>query len=130
MIISSNRTHPILKVKPTLCKPIEEDLITLVHLAIPSAEHYEACKEEVTDADFPELNKDNSTTKSTHTNDQVHAAEEEVFEITPRKQANYKSPKKKNRTRKKKAMPATWKRNIRKGLRSSGKEYISTSAKL
>ncbi|KAJ8319696.1 hypothetical protein KUTeg_002739 [Tegillarca granosa] len=50
--------------------------------------------------------------------------------ITPRKQAKYKSPKQKFRSRKRKARPETWKKNIRKRLRLAGQEYISISGKL
>ncbi|CAC5416611.1 unnamed protein product [Mytilus coruscus] len=43
----------------------------------------------------------------------------------PRKAPNFITPPKKKLFRKRKAMPETWKKNIRKQLRLSGKEYIS-----
>ncbi|CAC5404117.1 unnamed protein product [Mytilus coruscus] len=43
----------------------------------------------------------------------------------PRKAPNFITPPKKKLFRKRKAMPETWKKNIRKKLRLSGKEYIS-----
>jgi len=49
--------------------------------------------------------------------------------ITPRKQVKYNSPKRKFLTRKKNEKPETWKKNVRKHLRQSGKEYISATGK-
>ncbi|XP_076090122.1 uncharacterized protein LOC143062260 [Mytilus galloprovincialis] len=43
----------------------------------------------------------------------------------PRKAPNFITPPKKSLFRKRKATPETWKKNIRKKLRLSGKEYIS-----
>lgn len=45
--------------------------------------------------------------------------------LTPRKAAKFVSPGKKKLTRKRKATPQTWKKNIRKQLRISGQEYTS-----
>ena len=49
--------------------------------------------------------------------------------ITPRQQAKYKSPKRKTLTRKKKANPENWKKNIRKIKCQSGLEYESSTGK-
>lgn len=40
---------------------------------------------------------------------------------TPRKSASYKSPKKKEHSRKRKSDPTKWKKNIRQHLRKVGK---------
>ena len=44
-------------------------------------------------------------------------------QATPRKAAKYVTPVKKKLTRKRKATPETWKKNVRKRLRLTGKEY-------
>ncbi|MEW8548265.1 MAG: hypothetical protein AB2693_32575, partial [Candidatus Thiodiazotropha sp.] len=49
--------------------------------------------------------------------------------ITPRKQAKFQSPRKRNSVRKRKANPCAWKKNIRKTLRLTGKEYTSVAGK-
>ena len=49
--------------------------------------------------------------------------------ITPRKQAKFKSPKRKCLTRKRRSKPETWTRNIRKQKRQSGESYMSVSGK-
>ena len=50
--------------------------------------------------------------------------------MTPRKAAKYVSPLKKRLFRKRKATPDNWKRNIRKRLKLSGKQYVSAKGKL
>ena len=45
--------------------------------------------------------------------------------FTPRKAAKFVTPEKRQLTRKRKAAPETWKKNIRKKLRLSGQEYTS-----
>jgi hypothetical protein len=49
--------------------------------------------------------------------------------ITPRKQAKYVSPPKRIVTRKPKANPDKWQKNIRKRLRQAGSEYTDTKGK-
>ena len=55
--------------------------------------------------------------------------EQEDLNITPHKEADYVTPKKKELFRKRKAQPEKWKRNANKKLRCAGAEYISTSGK-
>ncbi|XP_063447327.1 uncharacterized protein LOC134726858 [Mytilus trossulus] len=47
-----------------------------------------------------------------------------------RKASNFMTPPKKSLIRNRKANPETWKKNIRKKLRLSGKEYISAKGKV
>ena len=54
---------------------------------------------------------------------------EKQHKRTPRKAANYQSPKIKKNGRWKKASPENWKRNIKKKLKLQGKEYLTESGK-
>ncbi|KAK7094532.1 hypothetical protein V1264_006082 [Littorina saxatilis] len=49
--------------------------------------------------------------------------------ITPRKQGSFQTPPKKHLSRKKKANPEAWSRNVRKSLHLQGKEYVSQTGK-
>ncbi|KAH3698097.1 hypothetical protein DPMN_085614 [Dreissena polymorpha] len=51
-------------------------------------------------------------------------------ETTPHKRASYRSPPKKHSSRKKTRNPEKWKRNVRKLLKSEGKEYVSATGRV
>ncbi|KAK3085282.1 hypothetical protein FSP39_001017 [Pinctada imbricata] len=135
MIISSNRNKPVLRIQPTIGKTLDDSLITLAYLAIPGSEHYDACIPLDKNISNNQPDKANSESRPPKTPDKQTPKKQggkmsSGFNITPRKQADYISPKKKTRTRKRKAVPAEWKKNIRKRLRLSGKEYTNTRGKL
>ena len=79
--------------------------------AIRNKEHYDAVIAEVITTPVKDGNK------------------AELQHTTPRKAANYQSPKMKKSGRWKKATPENWKRNIKKKLKLQGKEYLTESGK-
>jgi len=66
-------------------------------------------------------------------NSQMHdlnmAHNEEIHCFTPHKREDYNSPLKKISSRKRKANPEKWKRNIRKQCRSCRKLYVTSRGK-
>ena len=94
---------------PLCCLMTLKKEIKLVCLAIPDREHYE--RESIV---IPE--------KQT-------SRKQRYITITPRKQAKYVSPPKRIVTRKRKANPDKWQKNLRKRLRQAGSEYTDTKGK-
>ena len=95
---------------PLCCLMTLKKEIKLVCLAIPDREHYE--RESIV---IPE--------KQT-------SRKQRYITITPRKQAKYVSPPKRIVTRKPKANPDKWQKNVRKRLRQAGSEYTDTKGKI
>lgn len=58
-----------------------------------------------------------------------HTTDGDDVNITPRKTAEYLSPRSKPRSRQRKTLPNKWKKNVRKQLRLTGKEYVSSRGK-
>ena len=132
-IYSSNKDQPVIVIHPSLCEPIEKEELTLAYLCIPGVEHYDAVKRrtvgisseselDVCDISDNNINTvdisvesivDNTVSEPSSETPSKSTRNNTSKNITPRKQAKYQSPKRKNLTRKKKANPENWKRNIR-----------------
>lgn len=111
-IFCSNRANPVYEIKPTVTTVCEEEpaVLNLAFLQMPGFEHYDACtayrqmRSEVEgNANMSQIN----STPSTKENTIVH-------NITPRKQAQYKSPKKFKGRQKRTSQPDKWKKFFRK----------------
>jgi hypothetical protein len=64
------------------------------------------------------------------TSEKQTSRKQQYITITPRKQAKYVSPPKRIVTRKRKANPDKWQKNVRKRLRQAGSEYTDTKGKI
>lgn len=64
------------------------------------------------------------------THEKQTSRKQRYITITPRKQAKYVSPPKRIVTRKRKANPDKWQKNVRKRLRQAGSEYTDTKGKI
>ncbi|CAC5413837.1 unnamed protein product [Mytilus coruscus] len=129
----------------------EKQEITLAYLCVPGHEHYDSVRKRViglqleseneleicddldcqpSTADITiEYSNENNDASTSRTPSKVQNPLSDAEIITPRKQAKYQSPKKKRLTRKKKAYPESWKKNIRKIKYQSGMEYVSDTGK-
>lgn len=141
-IFSSKLSNPVIQISPDLnvnhdSEPTGE--ILLSYLAVHGFEHYDGCIRKTvrlnqtipacadenvpsTGASEKSLNKDPKTPRKS-----LHTFPETT--VTPRKSANYISPKKITRTRKRTANVPMWKKNIRKNQKNTGKAYISAASK-
>ena len=122
-IFSSNRTKPFFSIKPSLCDLQSTDIIPLAYNSVRGFEHYDAC------IPYNSESSVNETPTKNISEDHAKKTTEPGPSITPRKAAKYKSPPKKIRTRRRKARPELWKKNVRKSLKMAGKEYISSTGK-
>ena len=107
LIFSSEETSPITPISPTLTEVQGKDL-AMGRLAVPGFEHYDALKEHNLCKPFGSSNKRQS----------------------PRHQAKYTSPKKWETVRNRGRHEDSWKKNVRKRLRLSGKEYIDSKGNI
>ncbi|CAC5379352.1 unnamed protein product [Mytilus coruscus] len=134
-----------------LARHTRKQEITLAYLCVPGHEHYDSVKKRViglqleseneleicddldcqpSAADITiEYSNENNDASTSGTPSKVQNPLSDAVIITPRKQAKYQSPKKKRLTRKKKANPESWKKNIRKIKCQSGMEYVSDTGK-
>ena len=153
-IFSSLSTKPVMDILPTVCPPESSASIFLAYLttendAFPS--HYDGCVKIETVQNNANLNDFNKKVLvAQHVN--VDCEEEIVLTntlsdqpiVTPskskkkpgrpkgtsqREKLTYITPLEKKLFRKRKSTPEDWKKNVRKRLRLSGKEYISQSGK-
>jgi hypothetical protein len=99
--------------------------IQLGYLKVTGCEHYDAV-EALTTPTTPHKRKTTSTEE--HKTPQKQSSDTSCPNITPRKQAKYISPQTKRLSRKRgDAKPERWKKNVKKNLRMSGKEYVSSA---
>lgn len=117
-IYSSKPSLPILDFETE--NPLDTShKIVLAYCAPPGfAEHYNACCKVTT------------CEQIIHDSDKECVTQEESHLMTPRKQAKYITPEKKKTSRKRKATPENWKKNIRKSLKLMGKEYFNSYGKI
>lgn len=128
-IYSSSISAPVIDIKPD--QPAE-NLVNLAYLSVQGHEHYDAIVNIGTDDDEvidlsrnerqDELQEQASFDKSKESN-------QDPVQTTPHKRASYQSPQKKHSSRKRKRDPGSWKKNIRKAKRSSGKAYTSATGR-
>ena len=111
LIFSSEETSPITPISPTLTEVQGKDL-AIARLAVPGFEHYDAIKE------LPSTTQPMPTFCSSNTIQ------------SPRHQAKYTSPRKRETVRKRERDEGSWKKNVRKRLRLSGKEYIDSKGSI
>ena len=112
IIYSSKMGSPIVNVWPTLAESssLIGDSINIAYTAHDNGEHYDAC--------IPYCSTPEQESHMDESMEQVSAAElpdavlsdteSIIIDITPRKRANYSSPKKKSTARKRKRNPDTW----------------------
>lgn len=127
-IYSSKLERPVVKIDSdqNSVKPIDDlSEITLAYLAVPGFEHYDAALKLVAHSSPKKsgINTCSDTPVKIANASEIHEV------ATPRKSASFRSPPKEKRTRKRQSNPNMWKKNIRKALRNTGKEYISPSTK-
>ena len=118
-IYSSKPTQSVIALQPTFPGITADKTFTFAYIAIRGKEHYEACTKVLRKTQND--GKRNEATQKTATKRKL---KERVNPISPRKQAKFQTPRKKNLTRKRQANPDSWK-NIIKKLRQSGKAYTS-----
>lgn len=129
-IYSSAISTPVIDIKSE--KPSDK-IISIAYTAVRGWEHYDAT-ERISVKSSDDQNSSSIRTESNDkTNDSLPSeSKPKSFEqqSTPHKRAIYKSPLKKLSSRKKKRNPNQWKRNIRKSLKTQGKEYTSVTGKV
>lgn len=105
-IYYSNRTNLVYEVQPSdTTHKGEKNVLNLAYLQVPGYEHYDAC----TPSGQKTKAQQNETPISSDSSASItHDS------ITPRKQAEYKSPPKFKGKRKRMAQPHLWKKNIHK----------------
>ena len=109
--------------------PVNNSEIRLAYISIPGVlEHYDACSELETyfEIPLPDSTENGEQSPENDICENLTSLEKK----TPRKKAVFITPEKKILTRKRKATPQNWKRNIRKQLRLSGEQYVSTDGKI
>ena len=150
-IFSSLTQKPVFDIIPTLCEPDQSSSIFLAYLSsednsIPS--HYDGCEQIGTqtnheeairtddelnqiDTDIENVNNTENGTTESDTRTPIKSRKKVGRpKGTPQcKSHSFTTPHKKKLFRKRKATPEEWKKNIRKKLRMSGKEYISERGK-
>ena len=114
-------------------------------MAIPDREHYDSIIEiqvvpsgNNTPNDSEVVPSGNNTPNDSEENERESivtpekqtSRKQRYITITPRKQAKYVSPPKRIVTRKPKANPDKWQKNVRKRLRQAGSEYTDTKGKI
>ncbi|MCG8048777.1 MAG: OTU family ubiquitin thioesterase, partial [Candidatus Thiodiazotropha endolucinida] len=140
-IYSSRLNNPIINVVPNLGTPVETDTtnIKLAYMAVPGFEHYDSCiqikEKRITNVQ----SSFETTTKETEvcTDSEIPAAKTPTKGlhssstkcVTPRKKADYVSPKKMKQSRRKVRNVKEWKKNIRKVKRNTGQAYVSDKSK-
>ena len=124
--IFSSRVHnPVTNIEPTMGTSVTADTrkpFMLSFLAMRGFEHYDC------------VIKSPSTTNHGHfasgsKQNTQQAPPQRSPTVTPRKKADYKSPEKKKKSRKKTSNPSKWRKNIRKENKNMGKSYISPANK-
>lgn len=151
IIYSSNRNHQLIEIHPTLTEVRSKEVLTLAYIALKGFEHYDICisdneksddiqsTEKFDKARTPEKEMTRITPQATPDKTELNAdatvsskkrTVSSPIGITPRKRAKYVSPEKKKRSRKRKAHPENWKKNVRKQLRLSGKEYANAKGQM
>ena len=151
-VFKSTLVAPLTDIEPTLITKyyIEKESICLAYKWVRGEEHYDGCRYICTPKSSfikrPQLyHQTQGHTTSTHPMDtpedimeentlppQVTSTPEknqdeiETAEtiLTPRKMADYNTPKKKTLTRKRQAHQDEWPKNKRKQLRQSGQSYV------
>ena len=139
-IYSNNDSQPVITICPTdsteQVSQYHKD-IRLAYTSIPGVlEHYDACIDELGDnmliaTPLAKEFLDNANISCSIQSQQNERRQSPLKEkATPRKRAVFVTPEKKLVTRKRKATPEHWKKNIRKKLRLQGDEYTSANGKV
>ena len=132
VIIYTNKVNqPTIKICPTIGETNSDHVINLAYILVPSViEHYDACENITSDNNQAE-DEINCANPHDSGENMLYATRlpDTVINMTPRKSAKFVSPVKKRLTRKRKTTPENWKRNVRKRLKLSGKEYTSAKGK-
>lgn len=134
--IYSSRLHsPIIHVTPDMGIGIQECAqdIKIAYLIVPGLEHYDSCIQTTCNKkkqqSTPPKNVQNDYEScSIKTPTKLSNSKSNKF-ATPRKKADYVSPKKVKQSRKKTPNVCDWIKNIRKTNRNTGKAYISDKSK-
>ena len=129
-IYSSSISTPVIDIKP---EQTTEKVINLAYIAVRGQEHYDTIDIISNDSDAkrdtdPTWEVARESLPSTPNDESCHA--NMPVETTPHKRASYRSPPKKHSSRKKTRNPEKWKRNVRKLLKSEGKEYVSATGRV
>ena len=136
-IYTSRLNCPIINISPDIGEQpkADKDGLKIAYLAVSGYEHYDSCvqsgnatkasclksRDEKESPKKKQHNGENTPTKTLYTvSDKC---------VTPRKGANYVSPKKITRSRKKTLNFQRWKKTIRKTKRNSGQSYVSDTTK-
>ena len=132
-IYTSKPEQPIIIVHPSQAVGPDLKELCLAYISIPNVlEHYDACKPLTTAYEEGDNNGENCQTSAVHDNEeQFYATPAQMPSThgTPRKSAKFITPVKKKLSRKQKATPENWKRNIRKQLKLRGEQYTSATGK-
>jgi len=116
LIYTSRRNNHIIQIQPSLASI--KDKVTLAYLATKGFEHYDICKAIGKQSNSPNKGDVQTETEKHRTpKDKIipkRKNQDNFIDITPRKRAKYASPRRKDRTRKRKSNPEAWKRNVRK----------------
>ena len=107
-IYSSKPTQSVIALQPTFLGITADKTFTFAYIAIRGKDHYEAYTKVLRKTQMM-INRMKEH-KKTPTKRKL---QERVNPITPRKQAKFQTPRKKNLTRKRQANPDSWKNNIR-----------------
>lgn len=140
-IYSSKISNPVCDIKPDLLESDQSSgkIINLALIAITGKEHYDGVKSTTATLDISHLperssceqhstdEKNAGTPKRTHKT--LSPRKTTPVTVTPRKNAVYKSPIKKQLFRKRKANPSSWLRNKRKHCRDHGLAYTGKAGK-
>lgn len=137
IIYTNHEDQPVVRIKPSNTESgavaDQSNSINLVYTSIPGTfEHYDACLENTQHEIFtamPLLGDVNSKQNKQQNKETPHKKTTPVKKGTPRKRAVFITPEKKLLTRKRKATPENWKKNIRKKLRLSGAQYTFADGK-
>jgi len=149
-IFTSLTQRPVIDIAPTLCEPEQSTPIYLYYLtseddSMPS--QYDACVQIGTNVTYQPAkiveeqhqhyvyaedgcNEIPSTETQTITPAKTKTNVGRPRGTPPRKSHTFMTPPKKKLFRKRKATPDEWKKNTRKKLRMSGKEYVSQRGKI
>ena len=138
-IFSSLPFQPILDIKPHISTILDKSPIVVAHIAIHGNDHYDAVETRVAEnnrnIDKGYVNMETENETDGESRDQVKTPSKRkdkntsLPKLTPHKDAEYKSPKRKRLSRKRAANKSLWKANIRKTARSRGLEYINKHGK-
>ena len=129
-IYTSKPDQQKIVIVPTLTQNERNKEIRLAYISIPNIlEHYDACIAIPACDPGPYIASPVPSTTDISQHANVLNTSKKVIQ-TPSTAAKYVSPNKKRLFRKRKATPENWKKNIRKRLRLSGQEYVSTAGKV